>query len=373
MLGEIGYESNGKISNMIGTIQDITEQKKVADELEYISYHDSLTGLSNRRKFEIVLENANSSGIFPVSIIMGDANGLKLVNDAFGHINGDNILVRIAQIMKEECGENACVARHGGDEFAAILEGVSYEKASLIVKRIINRCLDETTIDLMLNVSFGIGTKENENDDLKNCYHLAEEKMYATKILETKITRGEIIANLRMLMEEKTGVTQEQRGKIVELAQKFGEQLRMQSFEVQYLKQLVLWYDIGKTGVTDKIPLNQSKLPQEEQRILDNHCEIGYRIANTIPELVPIAEGILSHHERWDGDGYPHKLKDNDIPLMSRIVAILDTYITLTNDGAYRKALSVGEATEEIKKNSGMQFDPGLTKVFISKVLGQEW
>jgi diguanylate cyclase (GGDEF)-like protein len=356
---------------MIGTIQDITEQKKVADELEYISYHDSLTGLSNRRKFEIVLENANSSGIFPVSIIMGDANGLKLVNDAFGHINGDNILVRIAQIMKEECGENACVARHGGDEFAAILEGVSYEEASLIVKRIINRCLDETTTDLMLNVSFGIGTKENKNDDLKNCYHLAEEKMYATKILETKITRGEIIANLRMLMEEKTGVTQEQRGKIVELAQKFGERLQMQSFEIQCLKRLAFWYDIGKTSIPSNILLKQGKLSVDEQKTIGRHCEIGYRIANTIPELVPIAEGILSHHERWDGEGYPHKLKADEIPLMSRIVAILDTYNALINDRPYRKAKSVSEVIEEIKKCTGTQFDPSIAKIFIEEVLGQ--
>jgi HD-GYP domain-containing protein (c-di-GMP phosphodiesterase class II) len=157
------------------------------------------------------------------------------------------------------------------------------------------------------------------------------------------------------------------------MAQKIGEQLQMQKFEVEYLKQLSLLYDIGKTGIPHSILLKQDKLTGEEQKIMERHCEIGYRIANTIPELVPIAEGILSHHERWDGEGYPHNLKADEIPLMSRIVAILDTYSDLTNDMPYRKAISASEAIEEIKRCSGTQFDPSIASVFISIILGQEF
>jgi len=143
----------------------------------------------------------------------------------------------------------------------------------------------------------------------------------------------------------------------------------IQAFEIANLKLLSLLHDIGKTGIPESILLKPGKLDEDEFSIMQKHCEIGYRISNTMPELVPIAEGVLCHHERWDGKGYPQGLVGANIPIMSRIVAVLDTYDAMTNDRPYRKALSKHEAIEEIKCCSGTQFDPEVVNVFFNNCI----
>ena len=156
---------------------------------------------------------------------------------------------------------------------------------------------------------------------------------------------------------------------MAELSNKVGKMIGMKGYEIENLKLLSLLHDIGKTGIPDSILLKPGKLDQKEMSIMKRHCEIGFRIASTLHELLPIADGILSHHERWDGTGYPRGLKAKEIPLLSRIVSVLDTYDAMTNNRPYRKALSVQEAIDEIRRCSGTQFDPYIVDIFINKVL----
>ena len=188
----------------LDSVSKAIERKQYEADLEFLSYHDNLTSLYNRRKFSEISDIIDKSGKCPVSVIVGDVNGLKLVNDAFGHNSGDNLLQKVAQIIKNECGENAYVARRGGDEFAAILPGVTYNEASAIIERIMQRCEKETTDELILNISFGAETKTEECVDLQSCYSVAEDRMYSSKLLEGKSIRNKIIENFRAVMEEKT-------------------------------------------------------------------------------------------------------------------------------------------------------------------------
>ena len=126
-------------------------------------------------------------------------------------------------------------------------------------------------------------------------------------------------------------------------------------------------------GVDAKILSKSGELTEEEWAEMRKHPEIGFRIAQATSQLIPIAKYILCHHERWDGKGYPQGLIGEKIPLLSRIVAIVDAFDAMTNDRAYRSAMTKGEAIEEIRRNSGTQFDPEVARVFIEKVLGQEW
>ena len=130
---------------------------------------------------------------------------------------------------------------------------------------------------------------------------------------------------------------------------------------------------LGGMSIPADILLKTGKLSTEEWRKMKKHTEVGFRIAQATSELVPIAKYILCHHERWDGKGYPQGLIGEKIPLLSRIVAIADSFDAMTNDRAYRVAMTKEEAIEEIRRNSGTQFDPEVTRVFIEKVLGQEW
>lgn len=364
--------SESEISTLhifVGSVSKAIERKLYEAELEFLGYHDNLTGLFNRRKFADISNTIDKSGECPVSVIVGDVNGLKLVNDAFGHACGDTLLVKVAEIIKKECGENASVARRGGDEFAAILPGVTYNEASAIIERITRHCEEETTDELIINISFGAETKIDNGMDLQSCYNIAEDRMYSSKLLEGKSIRNKIIENFRAVMEEKTGETRKHCERMAELSKKFGKTIGLRGYEIENLKLLSLLHDIGKTGIPDSILLKPGKLDEREMSVMKKHSEIGFRIASTLHELLPIADGILSHHERWDGNGYPHGLKAERIPLLSRIVSILDTYDAMTSDRPYRKALSVQEAIDEIKRCAGTQFDPYLVDAFINDVL----
>jgi len=238
-----------------------------------------------------------------------------------------------------------------------------------MVTQIKKRCEEDSKDELVLSITFGVGTKTENEQSLEKMQHLAEERMYTAKLLEGKNIRSTIVENLRMVLEEKTGETRNHCTRMSEMSQIIGEQMGFQAFEIANLKLLSLLHDIGKTGVPESILLKPGKLDENEFSIMQKHCEIGYRIANTMPELIHIAEGILSHHERWDGMGYPQGLVGANIPIMSRIVAVLDTYDAMTNDRPYRKALSTEEAIGEIKRCSGTQFDPEVVDVFLNKVI----
>ena len=135
------------------------------------------------------------------------------------------------------------------------------------------------------------------------------------------------------------------------------------------LELLSMLHDIGKIGVDDSILTKFDTLTDAEWREMKKHPEIGYRIAMAAPELKHIAEYILCHHERWDGKGYPQGLTGEEIPVLSRIIAVVDSYDAMTHDRAYRKAISAEDAKTEILNNAGTQFDPKIAKVFVDKIL----
>ena len=139
----------------------------------------------------------------------------------------------------------------------------------------------------------------------------------------------------------------------------------MQQIELNELELLATLHDIGKVGISDQILNKPGKLTDDEWAQMKKHSEIGYRIAMASPELMPIADFILSHHERWDGHGYPQGLAGDKIPLASRILAVADAFDAMTEDRVYRKAMSTADALKEIEKNSGTQFDPEIVGTFL--------
>ncbi len=344
---------------------DITEQKKLQGKLEYLSFHDKLTGLYNRAFFEEELKRLNTERQFPLSIIMGDMNSLKLVNDAFGHQKGNFFLKKAGQILKNCCRKEDIIARLGGDEFAVLLPKTNPKTANEICNRIEESCSQTDTSPIKLSIALGIATVKEETDNIDQVLKEVEDNMYRNKIAESESISNSIISTLEITLHEKTHETAAHAKRMINLAVKFGTRINLSANKLNELKLLAKLHDIGKVAIPENILTKPGRLTEEEYEIVKGHPESGYRIVKSVPALAAVADGVLSHHERWDGKGYPRGIKGNMIPLIAKMIAIVDTFDVMTHDRSYKQAASKEEALIEIKKCSGTQFDPKLVNIFL--------
>ena len=358
----------GKIIGFQGIFLDITSRKEYEDKVKYLSFHDKLTGLYNRAYFEEELLKLDSNRNLPLSIIMGDVNNLKMINDTFGHQQGDQILCRIAEVLKSCFRKSDVISRWGGDEFSAILPYTTRETGIGIINRIKIECQRRSCLTLPLSISFGIATKESSSENINAIVSEAESRMYRYKIFDRRASDNVLIVSMKKALQQKRYDTEEYRQSYIDCATKFGKTLKLEKTELNKLKLLSAICDIGKIAVSEDIILKKGWLSKEEWEEIKRHPEIGFRIARTSPELSNIANDILHHHEFWNGQGYPHKIKGDDIPLLSRIIHIVDAYQAMTHERPYRKAMNKKEAVEELKNRRGSQFDPILTDKFINMV-----
>lgn len=346
-------------------IVDVTEHRKAEEERLYLSTYDSLTGVYNRSSFEKALREMDRPGNYPLSIIVGDVNGLKLVNDAFGHRQGDALLVKIAGLLQEACGKDTLISRCGGDEFGILLPRTDEKTAYHYCERIQQRCRECDSEPIQPSIALGVATKNAADISRDRALSEAESKMYRNKLLESKSVRSAILSSLEATLYERTAETREHAQRMNDLCVRFGRVLNVSDFEIGRLAVLARLHDIGKIGIPDEILLKPGPLTTDEFYVIQTHPEIGFRIAHTSYELSFIAEEILCHHERWDGKGYPKGLQGDEIPVLAQILAIVDTYDVMTHDRVYRRAVSAQEALEEISRNAGTQFNPELTRIFV--------
>jgi diguanylate cyclase (GGDEF)-like protein/PAS domain S-box-containing protein len=346
-------------------LRDITLEHLKNEEIRYISQHDHLTGLYNRYYFETELHKMDTKRQLPLSIIMGDVNGLKLLNDAFTHLEGDKLLQEIAKILKVSTRHEDVVCRWGGDEFAILLPQTTNEEAHNIIHRIKTKCDSSSYKVIKPSLSLGAATKETESQKLYDIIKTAEEHMYREKLQEAKSMRNSLIATLENTLYAKSTETKEHADNMIDLASKMGRKLLFTSDQINTITLIAKLHDIGKIAISDTILQKDGPLTDDEWIQIKRHPDVGSRLVQNIPELNHISEGILYHHERWDGSGYPEGLTGDTIPLFSRIISIVDAYEVMTNGRTYRPAISHEAAIKEIIRCKGSQFDPGLVDVFI--------
>jgi HD-GYP domain-containing protein (c-di-GMP phosphodiesterase class II) len=234
-----------------------------------------------------------------------------------------------------------------------------------MIKRIKDDCIANPLDYIKINVSFGAATKIKIEEDISEIYRKAEDRMYFSKLKESKEAKLSMIKYLKDKLEEISFETEAHYERLKSLCLMLADKLGMSDIEKKELKLLCEFHDIGKIGISPKILQKQNTLSNDEWERVRRHSEIGYHIIGSSKETLAIDELILVHHERWDGKGYPGLLKNEGIPLTARIFAIADAYEAMVNDRPYKNRISNTEALKEIEGKAGSQFDPYLSKVFV--------
>jgi len=352
------------VSSQVATV---IERKSSEERIKSLSFHDALTGLYNRAYFEEELERYNFPRYYPLSIVMLDVNGLKVINDTFGHSEGDRLLQHLSQVLTSVSRQGDILARIGGDEFAILLPSTTSEQAHEFCERIKETCQQDKIkpIYLRLNISLGHTTQEGEYKDINSFLKEADRNMYQDKLFNGKSREKHFLEAFRIVLAERDPHTSDHAQRLQELALSLGKRVGLTEYQLGNLKLLALLHDIGKIGIPDSILFKTYDLTPSEWKKMKEHSRIGYRMAKNIPDFAPIAQEILYHHEQWDGNGYPDGLKGEKIPLLSRIISIIDAYDVMQSRRPYKGTISKAKALKEIKSCAGTQFDPQLVEIFL--------
>ena len=343
-------QENGEIIGVVLVFRDFSEKKLKQEEIEYLSYHDQLTGLYNRRFYEEELTRIDVERNLPLTIVMGDVNGLKLVNDSFGHAMGDELLQKAAEVINNGCRADDIIARLGGDEFVIILPKTDAAEAENIIKRIRALASIEKVGSLNISISFGYGTKTSKDEGIQVIFKETEDQMYTNKLFESSSIRSKTIDLIMSTLYEKNEREMFHSERVSEICDAIASNMNLDKDAITQIKVAGLMHDIGKIGIDEKILNNPNKLNYDEWKEIKRHPEIGYRILSSVNEFSETANYVLEHQERWDGKGYPRGLKGMEISIPARIIALADAFDAMTSERNYKKALNEEEAILEIRR-----------------------
>jgi len=365
-------DKDGKPWASLVTFMDITERKKSEEDLLYLSYHDTLTGFYNRRFFENEIHRLDTKQNLPLSIIICDVNGLKLINDSFGHTSGDRLLTKASEVIKAACRPGDSIARIGGDEFVILLPNVDTLEASQIVKSIKLLSSQEKVENIEVSIAVGHDTKTNEKEDIIEVLSNAENHMYRHKLYERSSAKSKTIEIIMNTLFAKSNRESMHSDRVSFICLAIASKMNFDKDEINKIRMAGLVHDIGKIGIDENILNKPGKLTPEEREEINKHPEVGWRILSSSNEFSELANFILNHHERWDGKGYPNGLESKDIPVEARIISVADSYDAMTRDRTYRPGLTQKEAIVELRRCAGTQFDPEIVNIFIEQVLPDE-
>lgn len=362
---------NDRLIGAVVTFTDITESRKIEERIQYLSYHDELTGLYNRRFFEAELKRLDTERNLPLSVIIGDVNALKLANDIFGHEAGDQLLKAAAAALHTSCRQEDIVARWGGDEFAILLPATSAKQAQQICTRIRETYAQNEIESIEGSISLGTATKDSNVVTMKKIMEVAEEEMYTRKTLERSDMACRLLQKIVNKVHAESPGEKMHAQKVSALSHDFAAFIGLDPADIETLDRAGFLHDIGKVIIDPKTRDAAEEIIDDRHIDMRQHPLTGFRILGFCEKTASFAADILQHHEHWDGSGYPRKIKGEEISLNARILSLTEYFERLTSN-FYGDGISSRQALEKINRLAGSRFDPQLTGRFTEFILRQE-
>ncbi|BCM92907.1 cyclic di-GMP phosphodiesterase response regulator RpfG [Abditibacteriota bacterium] len=352
---------------------------------------DSVTGLLNHRaiheRLQTELERAARSNR-PLAVIMMDLNNFKLFNDTYGHPVGDQVLKRVALALGSKCRKFDVLGRYGGDEFIAVLPETDLPLAMVVAQRWRERMElegfhfvgDEERV-IPVSLSFGIATYPADSTNRFELISVADANLYSAKLSDRGIVASsenqrqnrqlktessfDVLEAMVTAVDNKDAYTRRHSEDVTEFALWIAEEMGLSQATQRIVRLAGLLHDVGKIGVPESVLKKPGRLTSEEFDIMKQHAQFGAFIVGGVPGMEEILPGVRSHHERFDGHGYPDGLAGEAIPFLGRLLAVADAFSAMTTSRPYRQALEWKAALKEIEANIGTQFDPQMANAFL--------
>lgn len=364
-------DAKGRSLGKIFVFHDITSMRDTYFNLEKSLLYDPLTGLYNKQSYLQQVPQWDNKRYWPVAVAVCNINGLKLINNQYGTEYGDAVMKQLAYFVTMHAGEDAYIAKLEGGDILAVLEETTHNEAVEICEDIKKDLEGFYGRDVLIHLEYGVAVKEDAVTTMEQILGEAKSSMQNKKMLRDNSMSSSLVDSLKQTLSESDYETEEHVERTREMSSRLGKALNLSDTDIGKLELLAIMHDIGKVAIPHQVLLKKGKLSDEEFEIMKQHTIKGYRIANASPELSGIADCILSHHEKWDGTGYPNKLKGEDIPLLARIISAVDSHDVMVHDRPYHRAMPEEDAIKELRRCAGTQFDPHIIEVF-TRLLEEE-
>ena len=353
----------GRLIGRLFVFHDVTTHRQTYFELERSMLYDSITGFFNKQSFYTQMPQWDDEEYWPTSLVVCNVDGMRGINEAYGTEYGDGVMKQIARYIRRRAGENSFCAKLDNGDIVVVFERTSDADASEIMDNIRDEVL-EFYDRMPVSLEYGIATKDSCETSMDKLLQDARSSMQNKKMLKEKSASSSLVNSLKQTLAESDFQTEEHVERTRRMAARLGREMGLSDAVIGRLELLAALHDIGKVAIPQDIIKKKGKLTPEERTVIEQHTVKGYRIAKSSPELAEIAEGILCHHEKWDGTGYPNGLKGEEIPLIARVIAAVDSHDVMVNDRPYHKGMPEEDAIAELRRCSGTQFDPNVVEVF---------
>ena len=353
-----------KLIGKLFMFKDITGMRQTFFEFEHSMLFDEVTGFYNKQSFLTQIPQWNIPEYWPVSVAVCNIDGLNAINGAYGTGFGDSAMRNIARYIRRRVGEKVFCAKVDNGDMVIVLEDMTNTDAATLLEAI-DADVSDFYENMPVSIEFGVATKEDSEQSIEKTLQIARASMQKKKMLKEKSASSSLVDSLKQTLCESDFQTEAHVERTRLMAARLGHEMGISDSDIGKLELLAVLHDIGKVAIPQDIIKKKGKLTPEERTIIEQHTVKGYRIAKSSAELEDIAEGILSHHEKWDGTGYPNRLKGEEIPLIARIISAVDSHDVMVNDRPYHKAMPEADAIAELKRCSGTQFDPDVIEAFV--------